>query len=141
MPSRIVRLTPRRNDPLTLKTNRLHRIFEIVKDFVSTKHRKLRDVKLYVHCPEAETDHLYSRRQYCHALHRPNTICCAGAFAFLPKTYQAGILLHEFGHIATRDGELEADRWVMVKMGIPLLYRGSQKLEWVDVQTINRMIA
>jgi len=49
-----------------------------------------------------------------------------------------GIFLHEFGHIASRGGELAADAWVFQSFGIPIRYRTRQRLEWVSHEDLKR---
>lgn len=126
-------------DPLTRKSRRLISLFRRVRTAVGRRSPSMKQIRMDLGCPEARRDHDANPRYYCHAFHRRGKICCAGAMVFLPKTYQVGILLHEFGHLGGGRDELAADRWVMKRLGVPLLYRGPQSLEWASPEYIRKL--
>lgn len=61
-------------------------------------------------CRLAKQHHRASCRQFAHVFHKPNVICLAPEFADLPAAYQAGILLHEFGHLTYREDERHTEK-------------------------------
>lgn len=86
-------------------------------------------------CDDVERDHEDSPRVFCHVFHVPGFICVADDFMYLPDEYQLGVMLHEFGHLATGSGEENhADAWVREVVGIPLEYRDT--LEWVSLDNV-----
>lgn len=88
-------------------------------------------------CPLAKKHHQESARQFAHVFHRAKTICVTPEFYDLPQTYQLGILLHEFGHIALegqKHSEKDADNVISVMAGVLVqrrTYRGMRNLEYV----------
>lgn len=71
-------------------------------------------------------------RAFMHVGHHPGSICLHPAAGKLKVNHVVGLFLHEFGHLGTPDGsEADADQWVLVKLGIAILYKGPLCLEWV----------
>jgi hypothetical protein len=97
----------------------------------------LKKIKLHL-CDLAEEHHHCDARSFAHVFHRKNQICINTAFYRLPDTYQAGILLHELGHMALeeegRHTEADADRMGYYLSGVPVRRRyfaGMKRLECV----------
>jgi hypothetical protein len=89
-------------------------------------------------CDLAEKHHCQRHRQFAHVFHRAGVICISRAFFDLPQAYQAGILLHEFGHLSyaghEEHTEEEADMMGFILSGIQIhrrTYHGLKALEWV----------
>lgn len=61
-------------------------------------------------CNLAEHDHCTAARNYAHVFHYRNVICVTPEFTDLPQTFQAGILLHELGHLQYREDESHTER-------------------------------
>lgn len=93
-------------------------------------------VKVQV-CPLAKKHHKESSRQFAHVLHKRNTICVTPEFYDLPKHYQVGILMHEFGHLILKEkkhSESQADSIIWEHYGIGIdrrNYQGMPKLEYI----------
>jgi hypothetical protein len=79
-------------------------------------------------------------RAFMHTGHVAHKICYASPAKFLSLNCIVGILLHEFGHLGSNGGEVDADQWVLVKLGIALEYKGKLCLEWVDDITAKKVL-
>jgi hypothetical protein len=136
------------------KSPRLELAFRLVQRFVSRAKPALAWTKLRLNCREIVQARKFDpgkhgQRAFMHAYmdtiagdgHTPNTICSLSLAESLPEGYLFGLLLHEFGHLGSGGGERDADRWILEKFGIRILYLGELDLEWVDQFAINRIIA
>lgn len=75
-----------------------------------------------------------------HVGHKPGTVCALGICSTLPPNFLFGLLLHEFGHLGSGGGELDADYWILNTFGIRIEYRSSLDLEWIDGFSIARIV-
>lgn len=108
--------------------------FKIVQGVATLGEPSLADIRRSA-CTLIEADHEESERVFCHVFHEDGFICIAEDFEDLSDEYQLGILLHEFGHLATGSGEeRDADAWVREVLGIPLEYK--ETLEWAELEDI-----
>jgi hypothetical protein len=71
-------------------------------------------------------------RAFMHTQHSKNVVCSAVDAGRLSENYQAGLFLHEFGHIATGGGEQAADEWALHSFGIMIHYMGPLEVEWIS---------
>jgi hypothetical protein len=128
---------PRRKGESRRPPLRLARLFARVHQFVTGKIPALRRVRLVL-CPEIRKGKrgAAARRAFMHVGHYDDVICVHPLANRLSTGYLAGLFLHEFGHLATDAGDAEADRWVFERLGIPILYRGAMRLEWVAPEVL-----
>lgn len=100
-------------------------------------------------CPRAHNEHRASTRQFAHTLHRPGVVCVAPAFYDLPAEFQAGILIHELGHIALagqKHNEHQADIMGSIISNVEITRRPYGKLknleyvEPTDLQTAREFL-
>lgn len=118
---------------------RLYGAFSRVKAYVMHKsggHRAAH-VALRI-CPDIRKglSGAARRRAFMHTGHAKNYICTNIDASKLPDGHLFGILFHEFGHIFAGAGEGKADQWAFERFGIPILYKGAWKLEWVDPELL-----
>jgi hypothetical protein len=66
------------------------------------------------YCDEIDAERAWDDRAYAHVDHHDSVICVAHAFDELPAEFQAGILLHEVGHLLD-DGDTEPSEHEMEK--------------------------
>lgn len=115
--------------------------FQKVRSFVAATDPSLSSVEL---TPCAEVRKGASRagrsRAFMHTGHLPGRICYAPPTRLLSLNFIVGLLLHEFGHIGSGGGELEADNWVAVKLGIALHYKSKLCLEYVDSEVVRHIL-
>lgn len=128
-----------------VRAPRLELAFRLVRRFVSSEKQSLAWTKLKLNCREIVQFRVYNPgkvgdRAIMHTVHEPNTICSLSLAERLPEGYLFGLLLHEFGHLGSGGGEREADRWILDRFGIRILYIGDLDLEWVDHFSIGRII-
>ncbi len=108
--------------------------FSITQGLAALADPDLADIRRSA-CKAVEAAHEESPRVFCHVFHEPGFICIAQDFEELDDPFQLGILLHEFGHLATEsEKENHADAWVRETLGIPLEYR--ETLEWVPIEEV-----
>ena len=86
---------------------------------------------------DRQTSGLTGRRSFMHAGHYPNTVCVWKGTR-LADSFLVGILMHEIGHLATGADDVLADKYVFEMFGLPILYKGPLKLEWVDPKIIRQ---
>lgn len=67
-----------------------------------------------------------------HVGHKQGAICALAVCERLPVQFMTGLFLHEFGHLGSGGGELEADRWIFEKFRIRISYVSELDLECVD---------
>lgn len=98
-------------------------------------------------CNLAEQYHCESARSYAHVFHRKNVICVTPEFTELAQTYQAGILLHELGHLQYRvdesHTEKDADIVGGALAGVEILRRTDahhRNLEYVRKDQVGRAL-
>lgn len=116
--------------------------FAKVRAFVAAAAPDLAGVELTA-CAEVRGEKSPFKRRsraFMHTGHLPGRICFAPPMRLLPLNFVVGILLHEFGHLGSNGGEVEADTWVVSKLGIALEYKGKLCLEWVDDATARRVL-
>lgn len=75
-----------------------------------------------------------------HVGHLSGAICHAKDCKSLSVNHLVGLLLHEFGHLATGGGEREADVWAFERLGVVIQYRSPILLEWVDDEAVARLL-
>jgi hypothetical protein len=138
-----------RLSPLNLSPEaRLRFTFERVKRFVSRSSPRLfhlSRVRLNIGCQEIHryrATHPGKRgdRAFMHTEHKEAAVCSAVDAGRLPENYQVGLILHEFGHIATHGGEQAADEWVLHSFGIMIHYMGPLEIEWVSDQDLRKVL-
>lgn len=88
-------------------------------------------------CRIAEAEHAAKERQFAHVGCRKNTICYARAAHHLPREFKAGIIAHEFGHLAARgarirETERDADEIGSAVCGVRIRRKGPN-LEWAKL--------
>jgi hypothetical protein len=116
--------------------------FQKVRAFAATADPALSTTEL-LPCGDVrggKTPFTRRSRAFMHTGHLPSRICYAPPTRMLALNYIVGILLHEFGHLGSGGGEVEADTWVAAKLGIALEYKGKLCLEWVDDDTARRIL-
>ena len=93
------------------------------------------------HCKDADREHLESKRQYAHSLHRHGVICVARSFFALPETNRLGLLLHEVGHVLLGNRpahtEDQANEEVRKASGVTVYYKDGSagpEVEWIRPQ-------
>ncbi len=111
--------------------------FRVIRAFVAKAWSPARFVRLSVGCREIEAFRAANPgkvgfRSLMHVGHKQGTVCALAICERLPVQYMAGLLLHEFGHLGSGGGELEADRWILDTFGIRIAYTGELDLECVD---------
>lgn len=74
-----------------------------------------------------------------HVGHRQGTVCALAVCERLPVQYMTGLFLHEFGHLGSGGGELEADRWILDTFGIRITYETELDIECVDPFALYRI--
>lgn len=97
-------------------------------------------------CTLAEKHHSIRQRQFAHVFHKPGTICISKALYGLPPEYQAGILLHEIGHLAAqrqngKHTEKDADLFGYLVSGIRIkrrAYGRAKRLEAINRADLGR---
>lgn len=121
------------------------------------------------YCSEIDADRAFDSRAYAHVDHHPSVICVAHAFDELPADHQAGILLHEVGHLLCDEedeagpisaDELEkaaavydpervpeeaaANQAVREALGIEILYRdlgpGQLNLQYIEPLALEHLL-
>jgi hypothetical protein len=119
----------------------LEEAFAKVRAFASAADPALSDVELKP-CAEVRkgTSRAGRSRSFMHTGHLPGSICYAPPTRILSVNFIVGILLHEFGHLGSNGGELEADTWVATKLGVALEYKGKLCLEWVGDDVVRRIL-
>ena len=127
------------------KPSRLALAFSVARAFVASRWPAARFVRLKVGCPEIE--HLrrsgqgaVSERALMHVGHLQGTVCASPAAGNHDDRYLFGLLLHEFGHLGSGGGEMDADRWVLEEFGVRILYDGPLDLERVDGDVVSRVV-
>ena len=114
-------------------------VFAKVRQFVAFKFPELASAVMRA-CPEIRRT-TSSSRAYAHVGHmrhqRGDYVCIHPATANLPLQYQIGVILHEFGHLGSGEGDDVADRWIFENFGIAIEYRGPKTLEWVPKSALS----
>lgn len=130
---RSLRATPRQE-------LRLVHVFSRVRAFVARRLPALAGVT-FRGCPGVRGGMrgLARLRAYAHVGHVRRMICLADEAAALPAAFLAGILLHEFGHLAGNPNDQDADRWVFETFGIVIEYKSAFALEWVGKAALAAM--
>lgn len=126
------------------KAKRVDLAFRLIRAFVAKKWPAARFVRLQIECPEIRAFRdahpgPVGARSLMHVGHRQGTICALAICERLPEHFLAGLFLHEFGHLGSGGGELEADRWVLDTFGIPIYYKTELDLECVDQFSLIRI--
>jgi len=112
--------------------------FKRVQEYISQHSPQLANISCQMFCPEIRAyrkqhPNIRGRRAFMHVEHHPDAICVwSPAAARLSKSHLVGLFLHEFGHLGSGGDDSAADRWVLVKIGLPIEYRGPLCLEWVS---------
>ena len=119
------------------QVKRLQLAFRVIRAFVARAWLPARFVRLQVGCPEIEAFRAshpgpVGARSLMHMGHKQGTICALATCERLPEGFLAGLFLHEFGHLGSGGGELEADRWVLDTFGIRIYYKTELDLECID---------
>jgi len=96
-------------------------------------------------CSLAEKDHKKEKRYYAHWGHKPNTICIAKDFYFLPLNIKLALLLHEIGHaLSDSDYEQEANDIIEYISGIKIKYASEtpwgKKLQYIYPEEVSKAI-
>ena len=92
-------------------------------------------------CGVCDEDHAKEYRRFAHHVCFSDMICWAFAARELAPEFQAGICLHEYGHVLAGgdpgesdfEAEQAADRAVYEKLGIEISYVGPAEIQWVDL--------
>ncbi len=129
--------------------NALDLAFRFTRAFVARVDPSMAFVRLKVDCPEVMESRLEpgvkGQRAFMHVGHLQGTVCAWSGSAGLAQPgaegYLFGLLLHEFGHLGSRGGELAADAWVFDNFGIRIHYKSKLDLEWVDAWAVRRIIS
>ena len=84
-------------------------------------------------------------RMLSHVNHRKDVVCIASIFHSINPKTQAGVLLHEIGHIGSQvhngQGEPNADLWILEKLGIEIMYsNNSLELQYINKEDLERFI-
>lgn len=140
--SRVLRFSSHRPAPV----RNLDAGFRLVRAFVALKWPPARFVRLAVGCRAIEdfrNTHpgKVGQRSVMHVGHKQGTVCALALCDRLPAGHLAGLLLHEFGHLGSGGGELEADRWVRDTFGISISYESELDLEWINSFAVSRILA
>lgn len=119
--------------------------FQVIRAFVARAWPGARFVRLQIGCPEIEafrSSHpgTVGARSLMHVGHKNGTVCALAICDQLPPSYVVGLFLHEFGHLGSGGGELEADAWVRDTFGIRIEYKSDLDIEWVPDHTVARII-
>ena len=119
--------------------------FRVIRAFVARTWPAAKFVRLQVGCPEIEAFRMshpgkVGARSLMHMGHKQGTICALAGCNRLAPGYVTGLFLHEFGHLASGGGELEADAWVRDALGIRIQYKSDLDIEWVDEHTVVRIV-
>jgi hypothetical protein len=127
------------------RSPKLELAFRVVQRFVSRAKPSLAWTRLVLNCREIVRFRTYNpgkqgQRALMHTFHEKNAICSLSMAGHLPDGFVIGLLLHEFGHLGSRGGEREADRWILDNFGIRIQYVGELDLEWVDDWAIRRIL-
>jgi hypothetical protein len=120
--------------------------FRLVRAFVARAWSPARFVRLAVGCQAIEDFRAshpgkVGQRSVMHVGHKQGTVCALAFCDRLPPGHLAGLFLHEFGHLGSGGGELEADQWVRETFGISIRYESELDLEWVDPFAVRRILA
>lgn len=110
----------------------LQRCFRRAKDIVAPVHPEIRDLKLWIGCPEVEAAHRRDFRSHMHVGHRDNHVCVARDAATLPPANLAGLFLHEIGHLIGGPSQFDADIAIFEGFGIPILY-DDRMIQYVEI--------
>ena len=134
---KVLSFTPRKATELDL-------CFRVIRAFVSKAWSPARFVRLQVGCQEIQTFRdthpgPVGARSLMHVGHKRGTVCAIPACNRLPANFLAGLFLHEFGHLGSGGGELEADRWILDTFGIRIYYKTELDLECIDQFAIHRI--
>ena len=127
------------------KAPELELAFRVVRAFVARAWPAARFVRLQVGCPEIaafrrNNEGPIGQRALMHVGHKQGVICALSICSRIPPSFVTGLFLHEFGHLGSGGGELEADQWIRDTFGIGIQYRSELDLEWVDPITVARLI-
>ncbi len=123
-------------------------VFNEVKKLAVSVFPGLADLKLFVGCPHAMAKHSHhqlkdtdktgrNKRALFHTCHFPHTICVHPHVEteVTDLRHLTGLIGHEIGHIIADDLKLknsqkQADRLSAKFLGIPIVYRGSRRLQY-----------
>ncbi len=140
MPGRLLPFSSRKP-----KTESLDLAFRVIRAFVARVWPGARFVRLQVGCPEIEAFRAahpgrVGARSLMHVGHKQGVVCALKICDKLPPSYVVGLFLHEFGHLGSGGGELEADAWVRDMLGISIQYKSDLDIEWVNDHTVARIL-
>ena len=127
------------------KAPELELAFRVVRAFVAKAWPAARFVRLQIGCSEIlafrrNNEGLVAQRALMHMGHKQGVICALSVCSRLPPSFVTGLFLHEFGHLGSGGGELEADAWVRDVLGIRIEYKSALDLEWVPDHTVARIL-